>query len=416
MTTSEARLRTWRTPLIVIIAGCVIATVGFGIRSVFGLFLAPMTLDQGWSRETFALALAIQNLMWGIGMPVAGAIADRYGPRYVLTAGTIIYALGTWGMASAGSGVTLQLTAGVVVGTGIAFSSFSLVLAAMARTVGPDRRSLALGLGTAASSLGQVVFSPIGQGFISAYGWHMALLTLAALTLLIIPLAFVLPNATAAGGAPVTDQSLGEALTEARGHRGYLLLTTGFFVCGFHVSFIVVHFPAFVQDLGLAASVGAVSLSLIGAFNIFGSFGSGAFGQRWSKKRGLSGIYALRALTIALMLLAPKTDLTIYLFASVMGVLWLSTVPLTTGIVEQVFGVRYLATLFGIVFLSHQIGSFIGVWLGGYIYDQTGSYDPVWWVGVALGVTAAIIHMPIDERPVARVRTPTGRAHPGQQT
>ena len=286
MSISHTPLRTWRTPVIVIIAGCVIATVGFGIRSVFGLFLAPMTLDQGWSRETFALALAIQNLMWGIGMPVAGAIADRYGPRYVLGAGTVIYALGTWGMAASSSGVMLQLTAGVVVGTGIAFSSFSLVLAAMARTVGPERRSLALGLGTAASSLGQVLFSPIGQGFITAYGWHTALLTLAALTLLIIPLAFVLPNATAAGGEPVTDQTLGEALTEARGHRGYLLLTSGFFVCGFHVAFIVVHFPAFVQDLGLAASVGAVSLSLIGAFNIFGSFSSGAFGQTLVQETG----------------------------------------------------------------------------------------------------------------------------------
>ena len=415
MTIPKTRLRTWRTPVIVIIAGCVIATVGFGIRSVFGLFLAPMTVDQGWSRETFALALAVQNLMWGIGMPVAGAIADRYGPRYVLAAGSIIYALGTWGMASSASGLVLQLTAGVVVGTGIAFSSFSLVLAAMARTVGPDRRSVALGLGTAASSLGQVLFSPIGQGFITAFGWYTALLTLAALTLLIIPLAFVLPNATAAKGEPVTDQTLGEALTEARGHRGYLLLTSGFFVCGFHVSFIVVHFPAFVQDLELAASVGAIALSLIGAFNIIGSFSSGAFGQRWSKKRGLSGIYSLRAVTIALMLLAPKTELTIYLFAAVMGLLWLSTVPLTTAIVEQVFGVRYLATLFGIVFLSHQIGSFIGVWMGGYIYDRTGSYDPVWWAAVALGITAAIIHAPIDERPVPRVRTRISRNRPEQR-
>lgn len=401
---SRTSLQDWRTPVMVIVAGCVIAAVGYGVRSIFGLFLAPMTVAQDWSRETFALALAIQNLMWGVGMPVAGAIADRYGPRYVLCAGTIIYALGTWGMASSASGVVLQLTAGVMVGIGIAFSSFSLVLAAMARTVGPERRSLALGLGTAATSFGQVLFSPVGQGFITAFGWYPALLSVAGLTLVIIPLAFVLPNATAAKTEPVPDQTLRDALIEARGHRGYLLLTSGFFVCGFQISFMTVHFPAFVQDLGLAASVGAIALSLIGAFNIVGSFGSGAFGQRWSKKRGLSGIYALRALTISLMLLAPKTDLTIYLFAGVMGILWLSTVPLTTGIVEQIFGVRYLATLFGLVFLSHQIGSFIGVWMGGYLYDRTGSYDPVWWLGVALGVAAALIHMPIDERPLRRLR------------
>lgn len=397
-------MKDWRTPVVVIVTGCVIAAVGYGARSTFGLFLPPMTAAQDWSRETFALALAIQNLMWGIGMPVAGAIADRYGPRYVLCAGAVIYALGTWGMASSSSGIALQMTAGVLVGTGIAFSSFSLVLAAMARTVGPERRSLALGLGTAASSLGQVLLSPIGQGFITAVGWYPALLAIAALTLVIIPLAFLLPNATAGKATPVTDQTLGEALSEARTHRGYLLLTSGFFVCGFQISFMTVHFPAFVQDLGLAPSVGALSLSLIGAFNIIGSFGSGAFGQRWSKKRGLTGIYALRAVAISLMLLAPKTDLTIYLFAGVMGILWLSTVPLTTGIVEQVFGVRYLATLFGIVFLSHQVGSFIGVWLGGFLHDRTGSYDAVWWLGVALGVAAAIIHMPIDERPLGRLR------------
>ena len=401
---SRTTLQDWRTPLVVIVAGCAIAAVGYGIRSIFGLFLAPMTVAQDWSRETFALALAIQNLMWGAGVPVAGAIADRYGPRYVLAAGTIIYALGTWGMASAESGLALQLTAGVMVGIGIAFSSFSLVLAAMARTVGPERRSLALGLGTASTSFGQVLFSPVGQGFITTFGWYPALLSVAGLTLVIIPLAFVLPNTTDAKAEPVTDQTLREALTEARSHRGYLLLTSGFFVCGFQISFMTVHFPAFVQDLGLAASVGAISLSLIGAFNIIGSVGSGAFGQRWSKKRGLTGIYALRALTISLMLAAPKTELTIYVFAGVMGILWLSTVPLTTGIVEQIFGVRYLATLFGLVFLSHQIGSFVGVWLGGYLYDRTGSYDPVWWLGVAFGIAAALIHMPIDERPIRRLR------------
>ncbi len=405
---TRARLQDWRTPVVVIVTGCVIAAVGYGVRSTFGLFLTPMTMDMDWSRETFALALAIQNLMWGIGMPVAGALADRYGPRYVLAIGATIYALGMWGMALSGSGLALQLTAGVVVGIGIAFSSFSLVLAAMARAVGPERRSLALGMGTAASSFGQVLLTPIGQGFITAVGWYSTLLTVAAFTLVIIPLAIVLPNTTAAKASSETDQTLKEALIEAGRHRGYLLLTSGFFVCGFQISFMTVHFPAFVQDLGLAPPVGAFSLSLIGAFNIIGSFSSGAFGQRWSKKRGLTGIYALRAVAITFMLLAPKTNLTIYLFAGVMGILWLSTVPLTTGIVQQVFGVRYLATLFGLVFLSHQTGSFIGVWMGGYLYDRTGSYDQVWWLGVALGVAAALIHMPIDERPLSRAMRSIG--------
>ena len=403
MTVSRTRPQRWRTPVIVIVAGCLIATVGFGVRSIFGLFLAPMTVAQDWSRETFALALAIQNLMWGIGMPVAGAIADRYGPRYVLAGGTVAYALGTWGMAASSSGAMLQLTAGVVVGLGVAFTAFSLALAAMARAVGPERRSLALGLGTAASSLGQVLFSPVGQGFITAFGWYTALVLLAAILLVIIPLAFALPNGTAAGGERTTDQTLGEALAEARTHRGFVLLTSGFFVCGFHVSFITVHFPAFVQDVGLAPSVGAISISLIGAFNIVGSFGSGAFGQRWSKKRGLTGIYSLRAVVISLMLMAPKTEATILVFAGVIGVLWLSTVPLTTGIIGQVFGIRFLATLFGVVFVSHQVGSFLGVWLGGYIYDRTGTYDPVWWLGVALSIAAAVIHIPIDERPLPRL-------------
>ena len=403
MTISKTRLHNWRTPVVVIVAGCLIATVGFGVRSIFGLFLAPMTVAQDWSRETFALALAIQNLMWGIGMPVAGAIADRYGPRYVLVGGTVVYALGTWGMAASSSGVVLQFTAGVVVGLGVAFTAFSLALAAMARAVGPERRSLALGLGTAASSLGQVLFSPIGQGFITAFGWYTALVLLAAILLVIIPLAFALPNGTTAGGERTTDQTLGEAFAEARTHRGFVLLTSGFFVCGFHVAFITVHFPAFVQDVGLAPSVGAISIALIGAFNIVGSFGSGAFGQRWSKKRGLSGIYSLRAVVISLMLLAPKTESTIFLFSAVIGVLWLSTVPLTTGIIGQVFGIRFLATLFGVVFVSHQVGSFLGVWLGGYIFDRTGSYDPVWWLGVALSIAAAVIHIPIDERPLPRL-------------
>ena len=393
----------WRTPLIIIVAGCLISTIGFGLRSVFGLFLEPMTIANGWSRETFALALAIQNLLWGAGVPVAGALADRFGPSRVIALGAIVYGLGVFGMAESESGLAFHLFAGVVTGLGVAFTAFSLAMAAMARVVSPNRRSLALGLGTAAGSFGQVLFSPLTQAWIQSFGWHDALFILALVAGLIIPLAFILPNDTAAAGEASNDQGMVEALREAAAHRGYVLLTVGFFVCGFHVAFVSVHFPAYVRDLGLAPEVGAYALALIGLFNIAGSFLSGIYGQRWSKKSGLAIIYVLRAVAITALLFAPKTAATIYLFSAAMGILWLSTVPLTTGIVAQVFGVRYMATLFGIVFFSHQLGSFIGVWLGGFLYDRIGSYDPVWWAGIALGLAAAVIHMPIDERPLPRL-------------
>lgn len=397
----------WRTPIVVIVAGCLIAMIGFGIRSVFGLFLEPMTIDRGWDRETFGLAMAIQNLLWGIGVPVAGMIADKFGPSRVLAAGAVVYTVGVWGMATAHSSLELHIFGGVLTGLGVAFTAFSLAMAAMAKVVGPERRSLALGLGTAAGSFGQVVFSPMGQGFIGAYGWESALLILAATALLIIPLAFILPTQATGKGEVPSEQTFRQAMAEAGAHRGYILLTVGFFVCGFHVAFITVHFPSYVRDLGLDPAVGAYALALVGLFNIVGSFGAGMAGQRWSKKVGLSTIYFARALVITALLLAPKTELTIYLFAGAMGLLWLSTVPLTTGIVAQVFGVKYMATLFGFVFLSHQLGSFAGIWLGGYLYDSVGSYDGVWWAGVALGLLAAVIHLPINERPLARLAPAT---------
>ena len=393
----------WRTPLLVIFAGCLIAMVGFGVRSVFGLFLEPMTVAKGWDRETFALAMAIQNLLWGIGVPVAGALADRYGPARVMILGALVYAAGVWGMAGADSDQALHVFGGVLTGLGVAFTAFSIALASMAKVVGPERRSLALGLGTAAGSFGQVVFSPLGQAMIAQFGWQPALLILAASALIIVPLAFVLPRDPGVTGETVAEQSIGQALREAGGHSGYVLLTLGFFVCGFHVAFITVHFPAYAKDLGLGAEVGAYSIAIVGLFNIFGSFLAGAAGQRWSKKCGLSAIYFARAIAITALLLAPKTELTLYAFSAVMGILWLSTVPLTTGIVAQVFGVRYMATLFGIVFLSHQVGSFLGVWLGGRLYDATGSYDSMWWAGVALGLLAAAVHLPINEKPLARL-------------
>ena len=402
----------WRTPLVVILAGCLISTLGFGARSSLGLFLEPLTAARGFTRETFGLALAIQNLFWGLGLPVAGALADRHGASRVIVAGALVYALGLWGMAETTSGAGLHLFAGALAGLGIAFSAFSLALAAMVRAGGPERRTFVLGLGTAAGSAGQVLFSPLAQGLIESFGWGEALRIIAFVVLAMIPLAWALPRpgggGPAAGGVGAVEQTLGQALAEAVGHRGFVLLTAGFFVCGFHVAFITVHFPAYVADLGLAPSVGAWSLALIGLANIAGSFAAGWIGQRTSKRYGLSAIYALRALAILALLLAPKTELAIYAFATVMGLLWLSTVPLTTGLIAQVFGVRYMATLFGLVFLSHQIGSFLGVWLGGALYDRTGSYDGMWWAGVALGLLAAIVHLPIDERPLAREPVPAG--------
>lgn len=409
-TTANAYGLWWRKPAVIVTIGCLVAMTGFGIRSTFGLFLEPMTLANGWGRETFALAMAIQNLFWGIGVPVAGAIADRRGAAPVLVVGSIAYCAGIYGMAMAESATPLYLFGGVLTGLGIAFTGFAIALSAIAKVVGPDKRSLALGLGTAAGSLGQVIFSPISQSFISFYGWHSALLILAGLALLIIPMATLIPHRTEAIGEAMSDQTLSDALREAIAHRGYLLLTSGFFVCGFHVAFITVHFPAYVTDLGFSGSVGAISLALIGLFNIAGSFGSGAIGQRKSKKTSLSWIYLLRAAAITGLMVFPKTEWTIYIFAACMGLLWLSTVPLTTGIVGQVFGLRYLATLFGIVFFSHQVGSFLGVWLGGYLFDITGTYDAVWWVGVALGLLAALVHMPIDERPLARLSQPLDQA------
>ena len=393
----------WQTPLVVITAGCLIALLGFGARSAFGLLLEPMTGARGWGRETFALALAVQNLVWGFGVPLASMLADRYGPSRVLAAGAVVYGIGIAGMATATTSTSLTLFGGILTGLGIALTSFSIALAAMAKVVEPGRQSFVLGIGTSAGSLGQVLFSPLSQLVIAEYGWDSALFVLAASVLLILPLAFVLPGNADTGGDGTIEQGLGEAIVEAIRHRGYVLLTLGFFVCGFHVAFITVHFPAYVRDLGLAPQVGAWAIAIIGLFNIVGSFLSGLAGQRWPKKNGLVVIYSLRAVAIAALLLADKSATTIYAFAAVMGILWLSTVPLTSGIVAQVFGLRFMATLFGIVFLSHQLGSFLGVWLGGYLYDRTGSYDLVWWTGVGLSVAAALIHVPINERPLRLV-------------
>ncbi len=392
-----------RNSVVVIVAGCLIAAIGFGARSSLGLFLEPMTVERGWSRETFGLALALQNLFWGLGLPIAGALSDKLGATRVIVCGALVYAIGLYLMGVVETSSMLYLSAGVLMGLGIAFSAFSLALAAMVKVVGPDKRTIVLGLGTAAGSFGQVVFSPLAQGFIKSTGWSSTLTILAFIVLALVPLALLMPSVTNKESRQAVQQSLRDALAEAFSHRGFVLLTIGFFVCGFHVAFITVHFPAYVRDLGLDRSIGAYSISLIGLFNIVGSFLAGYVGQRYSKGLSLSAIYFLRALLITALMLSPKTPLVILTFAACMGVLWLSTVPLTTGIIAQVFGIRYMATLFGIVFLSHQIGSFLGVWLGGVLYDVSGNYDGMWWAGVALGLLAAVIHLPINEQPLKRL-------------
>ena len=392
----------WRLPAVVLLGGCLISLIGFGVRSPFGLYLGPMTSALGWDRETYALAMAIQNLLWGVGLPVAGALADRYGSVAVIAGGAFIYALGIMGMSMAESAWMLHLTGGLLVGIGVAFTSFQLAIAAMVRVVGPAKRSLVMGAGTAAGSVGQVLYSPLAQSMIVDYGWSASLMMLAMSVLVIVPLALLLPNDPQVHNEQPLHGSVTEALAEAFRHRGYLLLTAGFFVCGFHVAFITVHLPAYVTDLGLGRHVGAWCISLIGLFNIAGSFLSGWYGQHASKKFGLSVIYLLRALVLLALLLVTKTEYTMYVFAGAIGMLWLATIPLTTGIVAQIFGVRYMATLFGVVFLSHQIGSFTGVWMGGWIHDHTGSYDLMWQAGIVLGLVAAVIHLPINEKPLVR--------------
>ena len=402
MATDEKK---WCTPAVVMVAGCMIAIIGMGTRASLGLFLEPMSSSLSWSRETYALAMAIQNLLWGILLPFAGALTDRYGASWVISAGAVFYSLGLWGMSVADSVFMLHVSGGILMGLGSSFVAFNLAIAAMVKVVGPERRLFVMGVGTAATSVGQLIFSPMAQGLISNFGWSDALVYLSFISLLVISFAVLLPSNPEVQGEEATTQSLGEAVREAFSQRGFILLMIGFFACGFHVAFIGIHLPAYVTDLGLAPQVGAYCLALIGLFNIAGSFLSGMVGSRWSKTYGLSWIYFGRALVILGLLLAPKTALTLYVFSALMGLLWLSTIPLTTGVLTDVFGVRYVATLYGFVFFGHQVGSFIGVWLGGVFYDRYGSYDAMWWAGIVVGVLAALIHLPISEKPVSRVAT-----------
>jgi MFS family permease len=388
------------TPAAVVTAGCLVSLIGYGVRGDFGLFLRPMLETRGWSRETFALALALQNLLWGVGQPFAGAIADRYGAGRVLAGGALIYAAGIALGAWVEGPLALHLAFGIITGLGLSGASMFIVLGAFGRLLPPERRSWAAGLATSAGSLGQFLFAPIGQGFIAAYGWQVALVLLAAAALPIIPLALALRSRT--DSAPQQQQSLGAALHEAARHKSYWLLVAGFFVCGFHVAFIQVHMPAYIVGLGLDASLGAWAIGVVGLFNAIGAYVAGVLAGRRSKVQLLAAIYLGRAVVIALFVFTPPSTVSVLLFAAAMGLLWLSTVPPTSGLVSLMFGPRYMSMLFGVVFLNHQIGAFLGIWLGGWAYDHFGNYDLVWWISIGLGVAAALVHWPIAERPVAR--------------
>ena len=402
-TTIPAR-QSARLPWLIIICGCAIAALTFGPRSAMGFFQLPMLAEKGWDRTTFGLAMAFQNLAWGIGTPIFGALADKFGTWRVLALSGIMYSTGLVLMAMSTTPTMLHIGGGVLVGLGVAAGSFGIVLAAFARNVAPEQRSFVFGLGTAAGSAGMFLFAPLSQGLITAYGWYDTLIVMSVMMLIIPVLAVPLRGNSSSGSAQqaVYEQSVSAALREALAHRSYILLVSGFFVCGFQVAFITAHFPAYIADIGIEAQYAVLALALIGFFNIIGSLASGYIGQRYSKPIFLAWIYIGRSVLVTAFLLLPQTPATVLVFAVLMGLLWLSTVPPTNALVAIMFGTRHLGMLGGIVFFSHQIGSFLGVWLGGYLYDVYGSFAPVWWMGVALSLFAAVVHWPIEERQVSR--------------
>ncbi len=391
----------WRTPTVVLVASGLILMLSMGIRHGFGLFLQPMSADLHWGRETFAFAMAVQNIVWGAATPFAGMFADRFGSHRVALVCALCYAAGLAAMAHATSPLSLALSAGVLIGIGLSGLSFSVVAGVLGRRFPPEKRSMALGVSAAAGSFGQFAVLPLTQTLLSSLGWYGALLALAVVALATVPLATVICERHLST-QHAFQQSPGAALREAMGHRGYVLLTAGFFVCGFQVVFVGVHLPAYLADHGMPAHVAVTALALIGLFNIVGTWTTGWLGGRVPKRYILSAIYFGRAAVFLAFFLMPLSPASVYAFAVALGLLWLSTVPPTNGIVAGVFGVRYLAMLSGVTFFSHQIGSFLGAWLGGRLYDTTGSYDVVWWIAVALGIVAGLVNLPIDEREIDR--------------
>jgi len=387
----------------IVLVSCLVAVITFGSRSGFGLYLEPITGDRGLGREVFALAIGIQNIVWGVGQPLAGALADRFGTTRVLIGGALLYALGMVATALATTPLALHLSAGLLVGIGGSGASFGIVMAAASRLVPEARRSWAMGLVVASSSLGQFLYAFLNHALITALGWQAALVVLGGILLSVLPmaLAFRGEGGVVAGSAHL---SLGAALREAIGHRSYLLLVAGFFTCGYHVAFIQTHLPPYIADAGVAPWVAAAAIGLVGLFNMIGSYASGVIAGRRSKKGLLALIYFARSAVILAYVAFPPTATSTLWFSAAIGLLWLSTVPPTSGLVALMFSPRWMATLFGIVFFSHQLGALLGVWLGGFWFDRFGSYDAVWATMVAMGIVAGLLHLPIVEQPVARLR------------
>ncbi|MDM0047364.1 MFS transporter [Variovorax dokdonensis] len=386
----------------VLLCGAMVVTLSMGIRHGFGLWLQPITQEQGWTRETFSFALAIQNLAWGFAGVFAGMLADKVGAFRVLVMGALLYGAGLAGMALSPTPLMFTLTAGILVGVAQAGTTYAVIYGVIGRQISAERRSWAMGITAAAGSFGQFFMVPVEGQLIFQLGWKNALLVLAAMALVIIPLAYGLREHRAAGVAARREQTIMQALSEAFGYRSFVLLMAGYFVCGFQVVFIGVHMPSYLRDHGMAPEVASYALALIGLFNVVGTYIAGSLGQRLAKRKILAFIYMGRALAILVFILAPLSPMSVYLFSAVIGALWLSTVPPTNAIIAQIFGVAHMSMLSGFVFFSHQIGSFLGVWLGGYLYDRTGSYDVVWWIAIGLGVASSLVNLRVSEAPIVR--------------
>lgn len=394
-----------KRPWTIILCGAAIVTLAMGIRQSFGLFLPQMSMALDISRGSFGLALALQNLLFGLVQPLVGAIADKNGAGRVIFFGSLLYVAGLIGAALATNAIGLHLSFGIAIGMALSATTFVVILGVVGRVVPEERRSLSFGIVTAGGSLGQFLVVPAGQMLLAELGYRLALVALAGLVALCLPLALGLAGRPSATASNAPQQRLSEALGEAAGHSGYWLLNAGFFVCGFHIAFIATHFPAYLNDRGLGLEIGATALALVGLFNIFGSYFFGLSGDRMRKKWVLSALYGARGIVLSLFLIMPLSSVSALTFAAAMGFLWLGTVPLTSGLVGQIFGTRYLSTLYGIVFLSHQVGSFFGAWAAGYVYDQFGSYDAAWAASIILALMATAIHLPIKDVPVNRLQT-----------
>ena len=394
----------------VLLCGALIVTLSMGIRHGFGLWLQPITQAQDWSRQTFSFALAIQNLSWGVMGVFAGMLADKLGAAKVLMMGAVFYALGLVGMAMSTTPLTFALTTGVLIGAAHAGTTYAVIYGVIGRQISAEKRSWAMGVAAAAGSFGQFLMVPVEGQLIAHLGWQNALLALAAVALVIAPLAIGLREPRHTTSHAQRDQSIAQAVGEAFRYPSFRLLMAGYFVCGFQVVFIGVHMPSYLRDKGLGPEVASYALALIGLFNVFGTYAAGSLGQRLARRKILAFIYLGRAIAIALFLLVPISPASVYVFSAVIGFLWLSTVPPTNAIIAGIFGVAHLSMLSGFVFLSHQVGSFLGVWLGGFLYDRTGSYDVVWWLAIALGVFAALVNLPVREGAIARPARPTPQA------